>query len=169
MNVLCEYSYKYKERFLWLKYVTYFRHKQFAKFRVMITEHFWVNKFSFCFWQPYHIMSFMSGSVLKMILTTAWSYQIPLMVLKFSNFNASLCVAFVLYQHYSFNLIIFILLIHFLKSKLWLYFGIHFTRQRSECPSVCFVPEFAIHHSALVVLLYTHANLTSFFSLLFAT
>lgn len=48
---------------------------------------------------------------------TAWSYQIPLMVVKFSNFHARLFIEFVLYQHYSFNLIIFILLIH-LKEKI---------------------------------------------------
>lgn len=111
VNVLCEFSYIYQEGSLWLKYVTYFGHKQFSKFKVMITEHFWVNKFSLCFWQPYCILSFMSGSVLKMILMNAWSYQIPLIVLKFSNLHASLFMAFVLYQCYYFNLIIFILLI----------------------------------------------------------
>lgn len=44
---------------------------------------------------------------------TAWSYQIPLMVVKFSNFYASLFMAFLLYQHYSFNSMVFILLIFF--------------------------------------------------------
>lgn len=114
----------------------YFRHKQFAKFRVMSTELFCVNKISLCFLQPYHIISFMSGSVLKMILMTAWSYQIPLMVLKFSNFCANLFIAFVLYQHYSFNLLIFILLIHLKKPKKPMYFGIHFVRQRSKHPAL---------------------------------
>lgn len=116
VNILCEYCSIYQERSLWLKCVMYFRHKQFAKFRVMSTELFCVNKISLCFWQPYHIISFMSGCVLKIILMIAWSYQIPLMVLKFSNFCGNLFTAFVLYQHYSFNLLIFILLIHLKKN-----------------------------------------------------
>lgn len=120
-NVLCDCSSIYQERSLWLKYVMYFRHKQFAKFRVMITEPFCINKISLCFWQPYHIISFMSGSVLKIILMTAWSYQIPLVVLKFSNFCANLFTAFVLCQHYCFNSLIFILLIHLKKNKLSLH------------------------------------------------